>query len=167
MDSEERACKSNCPSPCPHKDPCKENDCMCTRCHFVTEDYGPHPYVVDIEKATLENPFFRRAIWTGCHLQLTLMCIPKEIGLEMHPNLDQFLRLEQGEGIVMMGKSRDCLKFMRNVSAGSAVIIPAGTWHNMISTGDVPIKLYSIYAPPQHPAGTVHCTKADSDAAEE
>jgi len=124
--------------------------------------------VTNIEKATLENPFFRRALWTGAHLQLTLMCIPPcgEIGLEMHPNLDQFLRLEQGRGRVMMGPAQDNLNFQRNVSDGFAVFIPAGTWHNLVNTGKEPIKLYSIYAPVQHPAGTIHCTKADSDAAE-
>ena len=142
--------------------------CCNKRCHRTGEDFGPCPYVVNIEEATLENPFFRRAIWTGEHLQLTLMCIRPggEIGLEMHPNTDQFLRLEQGEGRVMMGKTRDCLKFQRDVSANSAIFIPAGTWHNLVNTGDEPIKLYSIYAPVQHPPGTIHCTKADSDAAE-
>lgn len=150
---------------CPPTNP----PCCTKRCHRIGEDFGPCPYVVDIEKATLENPFFRRALWTGTHLQLTLMCIPPcgEIGLEMHPDLDQFLRLEQGEGKVMMGKSRDCLSFQQNVCANSAIFIPAGTWHNLINTGDEPIKLYSIYAPVQHPPGTIHCTKADSDAAEE
>ena len=143
--------------------------CCTKRCHCIGEDFGPCPYVTNIEEATLANPFFRRALWTGEHLQLTLMCIPPggEIGLEMHPNLDQFLRLEQGEGKVMMGASKKCLQFQRKVEDAYVVFIPAGTWHNLINTGDKPIKLYSIYAPVQHPAGTIHCTKADSDAAEE
>jgi mannose-6-phosphate isomerase-like protein (cupin superfamily) len=158
-------------SPCP----CRQNSgdsadppCCTNRCRCIGEDNGPNPYVTNIEKATLENPFFRRALWTGAHLQLTLMCIPPcgEIGLEMHPNLDQFLRLEQGRGRVMMGPAQDNLNFQRNVSDGFAVFIPAGTWHNLVNTGKEPIKLYSIYAPVQHPAGTIHCTKADSDAAE-
>ena len=146
----------------------KNPPCCNKRCHRIGEDFGPCPYVVNITKATLENPFFRKALWTGTHLQLTLMCIPPggEIGLEAHPNLDQFLRLEQGEGKVMMGKTRNCLKFQRKVADDYAIFIPAGTWHNLINTGDEPIKLYSIYAPVQHPAGTIHCTKADSDAAE-
>jgi len=124
--------------------------------------------VINIVRATLENSFFRKALWTGTYLQLTLMCIPPggEIGLEIHPNLDQFLRLEQGEGKVLMGRTCNCLDYQRKVSDDSAVIIPAGTWHNLVNTGNQPIKLYSIYAPPQHPAGTIHCTKADSDAAE-
>ena len=125
--------------------------------------------MTNITEATLENPFFRRALWTGTHLQLTLMCIPPggEIGLEMHSNLDQFLRLEQGDGRVMMGRTQNNLTYQRNVADDYVVFIPAGTWHNLVNTGNEPIKLYSIYAPVQHPAGTVHCTKADSDAAEE
>ncbi|MEA4898632.1 cupin domain-containing protein [Bacillota bacterium Meth-B3] len=95
------------------------------------------------------------------------MCIPPcgEIGLEMHPDLDQFLRLEQGRGRVMMGSTQTSLNYQRDVSENFAIFIPAGTWHNLVNTGDEPIKLYSIYAPVQHPAGTIQCTKADSDAA--
>lgn len=157
-------CRPCCPDPKPPVNP----PCCTTRCRCIGEDFGPDPYVVNIEKATLENPFFRRALWTGTYLQLTLMCIPPngDIGLEMHPNLDQFLRLEQGQGRVMMGSSQDNLTYQRNVSDGYAIFIPAGTWHNLVNTGNEPIKLYSIYAPVQHPAGTIHCTKADSDAAE-
>ncbi len=164
------ACCSPCPNDLRPDDPCDRcgAPCLTARCNTIGEDFGPNPYVVDIEKATLENPFFRRAIWTGTHLQLTLMCIApgSEIGLEMHDNLDQFLRLEQGKGQVLMGSSPENLTFQQNVSDGSAVFVPAGTWHNLINTGNKPIKLYSIYAPVQHPPGTIHCTKADSDAAE-
>jgi mannose-6-phosphate isomerase-like protein (cupin superfamily) len=92
------------------------------------------------------------------------MCIPPggDIGLEVHPNLDQFLRLEQGKGQVMMGPSPTSLNFERNIAADYVVFIPAGTWHNVVNTGDEPIKLYSIYAPVQHPKGTLQCTKADA-----
>ena len=93
--------------------------------------------------------------------------VGEDIGLEIHPNVDQFLRVEQGQGIVQMGKSKDNLSFERNVSDDSAIMIPAGTWHNVINTGTIPLKLYSIYAPPNHPFGTVHVTKADAMAAEE
>jgi len=126
-------------------------------------DNGPNPYVVDIEKATKLNDAFRTAIWTGEHFQLTLMSIQPgdDIGLEMHPDVDQFIRIEQGRGIVMMGDRKERLDFQRHVSADTAIIIPAGKWHNLINTGGMPIKLYSIYAPPQHPFGTVHRTKAD------
>lgn len=131
-------------------------------------DYGPEPFVVNIDKATKQNSNFRTALWTGNHLQLTLMCIPVggEIGLETHPTLDQFLRLEEGCGLVKMGSSRDKLNYQCNVCDGNAIFVPAGTWHNLINTGNRPVKLYSIYAPPQHPHGTVHRTKADADADE-
>ena len=129
----------------------------------VIKDYGPEPYVVDIEEATRQNDTFRTALWTGNHLQLTLMSIAvgDDIGLEMHPNTDQFLRIEQGRGLVKMGQSKDKLDFQQVVSNGYAIFVPAGTWHNVINTGARPLKLYSIYAPPQHPEGTVQRTKAD------
>jgi len=130
------------------------------------EDYGPKPYVTNITNASLENPYYRRTLWTGEHLQLTLMCIPPkgEIGLEIHPDTDQFLRLEQGHGKAMMGPTQSNLNYQKDVGDNDAVFIPSGTWHNVVNTGDEPIKLYSIYAPVKHPAGTIHCTKADSDA---
>ncbi len=133
----------------------------------VLSDRGPHPLVINIDQETKENCAFRTALWTGTHLQLTLMSIQvgEEIGLENHPDLDQFIRLEQGCGLVKMGNTRDNLSFQRKVSDGYAFIIPAGTWHNLVNLGNVPIKLYSIYAPPQHPKGTVHKTKADAEAA--
>lgn len=133
------------------------------------KDYGPKPFVVNINEVTKENKNYRTTLWTGCHLQLTLMCIKagEDIGLEMHPDLDQFIRIEQGQGVVMMGDRRDCLNFKEKVCDDYAFIIPAGKWHNLINTGCVPLKLYSIYAPPQHPRGTVHKTKADAQAAEE
>lgn len=133
------------------------------------KDYGPEPFVVNIEEATKQNNTFRTALWTGSHLQLTLMSINvgEDIGLEIHPNLDQFIRIEEGQGLVKMGDRKDSLDFARKVYDDYAFIIPAGKWHNLINTGNKPIKLYSIYAPPQHPYGTVHKTKADAVAAEE
>lgn len=131
-------------------------------------DYGPNPFVVNINKATKQNRTFRTALWTGTHFQLTLMSLKvgEDIGLEMHPDVDQFLRIEQGQGIVRMGKNKNNLTFERRVRDDSAIVIPAGTWHNLINTGNVPLKLYSIYAPPNHPFGTVHPTKRDAMAAE-
>lgn len=136
--------------------------------NMVFSDYGPEPFVINIDQATKQNNTFRTALWTGEHLQLTLMSIKvgEEIGLENHANLDQFLRVEQGQGLVKMGYSKDNLDFQRRVTDGDAIIIPAGKWHNLINTGSKPLKLYSIYAPPQHPKGTVHRTKADAMAAE-
>lgn len=131
-------------------------------------DYGPIPIVVDIEEVTKENDTFRTALWTGSHLQLTLMSINvgDDIGLEMHPNVDQFIRIEDGEGLVKLGNRRDNLDFQKRVGSDDAIVIPAGTWHNVVNAGTVPLKVYSIYAPPQHPRGTVHRTKADAMAAE-
>ncbi|MBU5344037.1 cupin domain-containing protein [Caldifermentibacillus hisashii] len=131
-------------------------------------DYGPEPFVVDIEEVTKRNNTFRTALWTGNHLQVTLMSLKvgEDIGLEIHPEVDQFLRVEQGQGVVRMGRSRNNLNCVRRIHDDSAIMVPAGTWHNVINTGNVPLKLYSIYAPPQHPRGTVHATKAEAMAAE-
>jgi predicted heme/steroid binding protein/mannose-6-phosphate isomerase-like protein (cupin superfamily) len=133
------------------------------------KDYGPEPFVINIDKATKQNNTYRTALWTGSHLQLTLMSINvgEDIGLEVHPHLDQFIRIEEGQGLVKMGDNKYNLDFQRKVYDDFAFIIPAGKWHNLINTGDKPIKLYSIYAPPQHPYGTVHETKADAQAADE
>lgn len=93
--------------------------------------------------------------------------VGEDIGLEMHSDVDQFLRIEQGRGIVQMGKSKDNLNFERNFYDDSAILLPAETWHNLTNTGNIPLKLYSIFAPPNHPFGTVHVTKAVALAAEE
>lgn len=131
-------------------------------------DEGPEPYVVNIEKATLANESFRTALWTGDHLQMTVMSIPVggEVGLEMHDDRDQFLRVEQGRARVQMGPAEDDLPFDREVEDDWVILVPAGSWHNVTNAGDEPLKLYSLYAPPEHPAGTVHRTKEESDAAE-
>ncbi|APC81548.1 cupin domain-containing protein [Clostridium botulinum] len=133
------------------------------------KDYGPQPFVVDIDEATKQNNTFRTALWTGTHLQVTLMSINvgDDIGLEMHSNVDQFIRVEEGQGLVKIGSNKEMLNFQAEVYDDFAIMIPAGTWHNIINTGNKPLKAYSIYAPPQHPQGTVHETKADAEAAEE
>ena len=133
---------------------------------YILKDYGPRPLVINIDKATKQNNTFRTALWTGNHLQLTLMSINvgEDIGVESHPGLDQFLRIEQGQGLVKMGFRRDDMTMQASVSDGDAILVPAGTWHNLINTGNIPVKLYSIYAPPQHPFGTVHTTRADAQA---
>lgn len=132
------------------------------------KDYGPEPIIFDIDKATRQNDYFRLAFWTGHYLQLTLMSINvgEDIGAEMHDNLDQFIRIEEGQGLAKMGCSKDNLDLQGAVNENYAIIIPAGTWHNLINTGNKPLKLYSIYAPPQHPKGTIHKTKADAEADE-
>ncbi|MGL3986593.1 cupin domain-containing protein [Bacillus paralicheniformis] len=136
---------------------------------IVLRDYGQKPFAANINEAAKQNKTFRTALWTGRHLQVTLMSLNpgEDIGLEMHPHVDQFLRIEQGRGIVQMGPSKHHLQFKRNVYDDTAIVVPAGTWHNLTNTGNTPLKLYSIYAPPNHPFGTVHRTKADALAAED
>jgi mannose-6-phosphate isomerase-like protein (cupin superfamily) len=125
-------------------------------------------WVDDIEKATLDNDTFRTVLFTGAHLQMTVMCLQpgEEIGVEKHDDLDQFIRIEQGSGQVQMGPAKDDLSEVRDVEDDWAAIIPGGTWHNVVNTGSGPLRLYSIYTPPEHPDGTVHATKAEADAAE-
>ena len=105
------------------------------------------------------------AVWTGCHLQMTLMCIPVcgDIGVEMHSDTDQFIRVEEGQAIVRMGTCKDKLDFHYRLGVGDAVFVPSGTWHNVSNTGNCPLKLSSLYAPPKHPRGTIHHTKADAE----
>ncbi len=131
-------------------------------------DFGAEPAVLNIDCLSKSNRNFRTALWTGEHLQVTLMSIPVggEIGTEMHSDVDQFLRIESGCALVMMGKCEKSMSFHRNANENSAIIVPAGTWHNVINTGATPLKLYSIYAPPKHPFGTVHRTKEEAEAEE-
>ncbi len=85
-----------------------------------------------------------------------------DIGLEIHHDHDQFLRIEAGEGFVQMGDNKEQLTFQRRVRSGSAIMVPAGKWHNIKNIGEQPLKLYSIYAPPEHKFGTVHRTKSEA-----
>ena len=132
-------------------------------------DFGADPFVTNIRHATLKNQCFRRVLWTGEYLQLTLMCIPVggEIGLELHPDTDQFIRLESGQGMVKMGECKEHLDFQKCICQDDVVLIPAGKWHNIVNTGRCPLKVYSIYAPPHHPYGTIHKTKAEADESED
>jgi mannose-6-phosphate isomerase-like protein (cupin superfamily) len=125
-------------------------------------------WVGDIERETLDNTNFRTALYTGKALQLTVMSLKpgEEIGVEMHDHLDQFIRVEQGRATVTFGPSKDEVTETHHVEDDWVVIIPGGTWHNVINEGDGDLKLYSVYAPPEHPEGTVHVTKAEADAAE-
>ena len=132
------------------------------------KDYGPEPFVINIDTATMKNNTYRTALWTGKNLQVTLMSIPigEDIGLEVHPAGDQFIRIEQGKGLVEMGDRKDSLDYQEELYDDYAIMIPAGKWHNVINTGDIPLKLYAVYAPPEHPRDTIHETKADAEAAE-
>lgn len=131
------------------------------------KDYGSNPYVVNIEELTLDNTNFRTAAWTGSNLQMTLMSIEPgdDIGLEVHEDHDQFLRIEAGKAKVEMGPNETALEAW-DAEDDFAILVPAGIWHNVTNVGDKPLKLYSIYAPPEHAHGTVHETKAIADAAE-
>lgn len=141
---------------------------MNNKCYDKPIDYCPTPYVTDIVRAAIGNTDFRTTCWTGKHLQVTLMCIPAggEIGLECHKHSDQFLFIVSGKGLVQMGKCKDKLDFCRHVCPGDAVCVPEDTWHNIKNCGNCPLKLFSVYAPPEHPHGTVHKTKAVADAEE-
>jgi len=116
-------------------------------------------YVTDIERRTLDNEYFRDVLFTGPHSQLVVMSLRpgEEIGMETHDDVDQFIRFEAGQGkVVLNGKAHA-------VQDGSAVVIPAGTEHNVLNTSkSEALKLYSIYTPPEHPDGTVHKTKAEA-----
>jgi len=131
------------------------------------KDHGPAPYVANIEEATLANSNYRTTLWTGKNLQVTLMAIQPghDIGLEVHPTTDQFLRIEEGKATVYLGDSKENLHSWE-ANNDDAVIVPAGTWHNLVNSGDTPLKVYSIYAPPQHPHGTMHTTKEEADASD-
>ena len=125
-------------------------------------DNGPKPNAFDIETATKENTNYRTTAWTGKYLQVTLMSIPvgESIGLEAHPDTDQFLRLDSGKGRCVMGPAEDQLDFQQDVSDGWSVQVPAGTWHDVINTGDEPMQVYAIYAPVHHTPGIVQETAA-------
>ena len=133
--------------------------------HPDIRDYGGEPFIFNIDHATNMNENFRTTFWTGRDLQLTLMSIPvrAEIGLEMHEDVDQFIRVESGRARVYFGSCQCNLQEVGCVDGNYAVFIPAGTWHNIVNVGNRPLKLYSLYAPPKHPFGTVHKTKADAE----
>lgn len=121
-------------------------------------------YVGSIEKQTLKNTYFRQVLFTGKHAQLVVMCLQpgEDIGNEVHPNVDQFFRIEQGEArFVFNGKEEHTAR------DGDAVVVPAGTYHNVINASKTAqMKLYTVYSPPNHPDKTVHKTKAEAEAAE-
>ena len=125
-------------------------------------------WVGNIEERTLENENFRTVLFTGDHTQLTVMRLApgEDIGMEAHAHLDQFLRIERGRGRVEFGSGENQVDETHEVEDDWAVIVPAGVWHNVVNTGDDELKLYSLYSPPEHPDGTVHKTREESEAAE-
>ena len=130
---------------------------------MTMKDVGPEPVCFDIEKETVENTNFRTVIWSGKFLQVTVMSIPVggDIGLELHPDTDQFLRVEQGKGLAQMGDDKDALTFEQEVEDDDVIIVPAGKWHNVTNTGEEDLKIYSIYAPAHHKPGKIHLVQQD------
>jgi mannose-6-phosphate isomerase-like protein (cupin superfamily) len=125
----------------------------------MTGFFGP------IEQQTLKNGYFRQVLFTGKYCQLVVMCLQpgEEIGNEVHASVDQFFRIEKGEAKFMLNGTEEHM-----VHDNDAAIVPAGTYHNVINTSKTePLKLYTVYSPPNHPDGTVHKTKAEAEAAEE
>ena len=121
-------------------------------------------YLDPIEQDTLKNTYFRKVLFTGKHLQLVVMCLQggEEIGNEVHEDVDQFFRIEQGDAKFVLNNKDEQI-----AGDGDAYVVPAGTWHNVINAStSAPLKLYTVYTPPQHPDGTIHKTKAEADAAE-
>jgi mannose-6-phosphate isomerase-like protein (cupin superfamily) len=133
---------------------------------MTIEDIGPKPQSFDLEEATRDNRNYRTVAWSGRYLQVTLMSIPvgSDIGLEAHPETDQFLRLDAGRGRVQMGPAKDRLTFEKEVSDGWCVLVPAGTWHNIVNIGKEPMQVYAIYAPAHHKPGKIHKVAADDAA---
>ncbi len=122
-------------------------------------------YVGPIEKVAEKNKYFRQVLFTGQHLQLVVMALQprEEIGNEVHPDVDQFFRIEEGRARFVLNNGGE----EHLVRAGGAVVVPAGLWHNVINaSASLPLKLYTIYTPPQHPDGTIHKSKAEAEAAE-
>jgi mannose-6-phosphate isomerase-like protein (cupin superfamily) len=156
------SCKCNSQSSC-----CAEQE-TAVKGEVTLKDYGAEPTVLNIDDYATSNNNFRTALWTGTKLQVTLMSIKVggEVGLEQHPDTDQFLRIEEGQAKVLMGDTKESLTFTKMAEKDFAIIVPAGKWHNIINTGDKPLKLYSIYSPVQHPHGTVHKTFEEAEEAE-
>ena len=125
-------------------------------------------WVGDIERETLDNTTFRTVVFTGEHTQLTVMRLAagEDIGREAHHDRDQFLRIEQGQARIELGRNEDAIDETHEVADDWAVIVPAGVWHNVVNTGTGELKLYSLYSPPEHPDGAIHHTKADAEAAD-
>ena len=117
-------------------------------------------YVTNIERDALDNSDFRRVLFTGPNVQLVLMALKpgEDIGLETHAGHDQFIRVEAGKGVVRLNGTE------RLIEAGSAIVIPSGVEHNLVNTSNVPLRLYTLYSPPEHADGTVHHTKEDATA---
>lgn len=148
-------CKENDPQP-----ETAERDNTNLERQDLSQEEGGEPWVLDIEGATVRNDLYRSEQWTGKYMQMVLMSVKpgEEIDLEVHEGHDQFIRIEQGEGRVLMGKTREDLSFDEAVKDDFAIFIPAGYYHNVKNTGQEDLKVYTIYSPKEHEKGTVHRT---------
>lgn len=133
----------------------KQNNCK------KIVDTGGKPLVLDMDEASLCNENYRTALWTGKRLQTTLMniVVGGDIGLEVHPDTDQFILVAEGNGVTIMGENQNELTIKKTIQSGYGIYVPAGYYHNIINTGSQPLKLISTYAPINHPFATVHATK--------
>lgn len=131
---------------------------------MTVSDLGPGPSFFDLGAESRANDNYRAVAWSGQYLQVTLMSIPpgESIGLEAHPETDQFVRLDGGRGHLVMGPAKDDLPIHQDVHDGWAVMVPAGTWHDVVNTGDEPLKLFTVYAPVHHASGIVQPTPDDA-----
>ena len=138
----------------------RENACGCEK----EQPQASGPCVMHWCAEALQNCNYRKAVWTGEYLQTTLMCIPAcgDVGLEYHDDTDQLLLVAEGCCKVCMGKTKDNLCYQKTAKVGDAIYVPEKHWHNIVNTGKCPLKLFSVYAPPHHPANTLQRTKADA-----
>ena len=150
------------------KAPTAETEVEAVDLNLEYRDFGNEPFVFNIEDYTRQNDTYRTVLWTGEYMQLTVMSLlpGEDIGLEIHDDHDQFIRVEAGEGIVKMGDTKDDLSFQQRVEDDFAIMIPAGKWHNVENDTDKPLKIYSIYAPREHNPNTVHKNKEEAMADE-
>ena len=134
----------------------------------VENNSTPELLIVNIPQATWQNQNFRVALWTGSHMQLTLMSIPvnETNGAEVHVGMDQMTRVEDGQGAIQTGTDREHLGVQKRLGRGDTVFVPAGMWHEVFNIGPHPLKLSNIYAPPVHPIGDVQHTRAEAQASE-
>jgi mannose-6-phosphate isomerase-like protein (cupin superfamily) len=124
-------------------------------------DYGPNPFIIDLHKAAQQNDYYRSTLWTGTQLQVTLMNIPVNelIGMEVHPDHDQLIRIEDGVGLIQLGEHKFSMYDQYLAFSNYVVFVPAGTWHNIVNIGNQPLKVSSTYAPPNYAWGTIQETK--------
>ena len=142
---------------------CNQNK-YCDACEIkCRNDRGGEVYCANIGSLAFKNKNFRESVWTGHYLQMTLMSIPcgEDIGVEIHPDTDQYIRVEHGCAVALTGHSRDALCRKCRLNTGDTIFVPAGTWHNIVNVGRRDLKLSSVYAPPHHPKCTVERIKTN------